>query len=272
VRRRTLKGNFVSDIFREVEEEVRRERFEKLWKDYGDYIVAGACLLVIAAAGIQLWRTYDQRQRIKASDEYAAAEQMLEGGATAQAADAFGRLADTAPGGYKALARLQHADALMASGERGDALNLYKQIAAGDDELLGAVARIHAAWAIVDFAPRAQVQSTLGPLTVTTSAWRPMAGEVLAYWDYRTGALKPAQAEYEAIVRDSNAPQPLRERANVMAAFLKAGGDRNYGTVPAPPKQPEPPQSATPVDPGAVPSGPPTSGPNPNPNPSTPRP
>jgi len=253
----------VSDIFREVEEEVRRERFEKLWKEYGDYIVAVACLIVIGAAGFQLWRTYDQRQRIQASDQYTAAEQMLESGDAAQAADAFGRLADSAPGGYKTLARLEHADALMASGERGDALNLYKQIAAGDDELLGAVARIHAGWALADYAPRADVLSTLGPLRDPASAWWPMAQEVLAYRDYRGGALKTAEAEYQAIARDGNAPAPLRQRAEAMAAFLKAGGDNNYGTVPLPP-----PQSA-PVVPGAAPPGPI----NPNAtNPSTPKP
>ena len=30
----------MSDIFREVEEDVRRERFEKLWKAYGNYAIA----------------------------------------------------------------------------------------------------------------------------------------------------------------------------------------------------------------------------------------
>jgi hypothetical protein len=263
-----LKGIFVSDIFREVEEEVRRERYEKIWKEYGDYIVAVACLIVIAAAGFQLWRTYDQRRRVQASDEYAAAEQLFESGETAQAADAFGRLADNAPGGYKALARLQHADALMASGERGDALGLYKQIAAGDNELLGAVARIHAAWAIADYAPRAELVSTLGPLDEPASAWRPMAQEVVAYWDYRTGALNLAESEYEAIANDADAPVPLRERAKVMAVFLKAGGDRDYGTVPAPPQPAIDPAAA----PGAPAPSPDVAPPNPTTNPSTPKP
>ena len=254
----------MSDIFQEVEEEVRRERYEKIWKEYGDYIVAGACLIVIGAAGFQLWRTYDQRQRVQASDQYAAAEQMLESGDTAQAVDAFGRLADSAPGGYKTLARLQHADALMASGERGDALVLYKQIASGGDEMLAAVARIRIAWAIADYAPRAELISTLGPLSDRSNAWWPMAAEVLAYWDYRSGALPAAVAGYQAIANDTDAPVPLRQRSEVMATFLKAGGDHDFGTVPAPPK---PPQSALPTD------GPPTEPANPTAtNPSTPKP
>ena len=47
----------MSDIFREVEEDVRRERLEKLWKAYGNYAIAG---LVLLFAGIGAWR--DRRE------------------------------------------------------------------------------------------------------------------------------------------------------------------------------------------------------------------
>ncbi len=249
----------MSDIFREVEEEVRRERLDKIWKEYGDYIVAGACLLVIGAAGLQLWRTYDANQHLKAADQYAAAEQMAEAGQIAQAADAFGHLAESAPGGYKVLARLQHADTLLATGERGDALNLYKQVANGDDPLLGAVARMRGAWAIADYAPRAEVASTLGPLTDAGNPWHSMAQEVLAYWDYRTGATKAALGEYDAIAHDTKAPKPLQERAKIIADFLRAGGGSDYGTVPqvpAPPRQAFDPATLM-ANPGApAPTGP----------------
>ena len=42
----------MSDIFREVEEDVRRERFQKLWKAYGSYAIAA---LVLLFAGIGGW-------------------------------------------------------------------------------------------------------------------------------------------------------------------------------------------------------------------------
>ena len=236
----------MSDIFREVEEEVRKERLDKIWKEYGDYIVAAICLLVIAAAGIQLWRTYEQKERLKASDQYAAAETMMENGQTGAAADAFGRLADTAPSGYKSLARLQHADALLASGERGDALNLYKQIATAGDPVLAPLARVRWAWAIVDYASLADVKNALGPLADNANPWSPVAHEVLAYWNFRSGNSAAALAGYDALSHDTKAPQPLRERAGFMASMLKAGGDKEFGTVPAPPPVPE---DHTPTDP-----------------------
>ena len=43
----------MSDIFDEVDEEVRREQFKKLWERYGNLFVALAVLIVAAVGG---WR------------------------------------------------------------------------------------------------------------------------------------------------------------------------------------------------------------------------
>lgn len=231
----------MSDIFREVEEEVRRERLEQLWKKYGDYIIAGAALLVIAVAGLQLWRVYDQKQRIRASEEYSAAMQMVQSGQSAVAAVLFERLAKTAPGGYAAVARLQQADAMLSSGNRADAIAIYKQIGAGNDPILGAIARIHAAWTIVDQAPRQEVESLLAPLTTPASAWTPMADEILAYADYREGNTNAAIGAYQSLTANKSASDGVRQRAQAMAQFLNAGGDKNFGTVPEPPGQAQTP-------------------------------
>jgi hypothetical protein len=238
------KDFLLSDIFREVEEEVRRERLEKLWKEYGDYIIAGAALIVIAVAGLQLWRHYEDGQRLKASDAYQVAEQAFENNSPQIAEAAFAQLAKEAPGGYASVARLQEADALLASGRKDDAIALYKQIAGADDPVLGAVARLRAAWAIADTTSKSDIETLLAPLTDPTSPWHYAAREVLAYEDYRTGQLKQAAGEYEKLGADTNAPSGVRQRSMAMAVYLKAGGDQNVGTVPPPPTAPHPAQTA----------------------------
>ncbi len=224
----------MSDIFREVEEEVRRERYAQLWKKYGDFVIAALALLILAAAGFQVWRYYDQRARERASDEYAAAQALLESNRADQASTAFAKLADSAPGGYAVVARLQNADALLAAGNTDQAVALYKKIAAGDDPLLAAVARLREGWALVETTPRLQLETLLAPLTDPNSEWRYMAREILAYADYRAGKFSAAQKEYETLSAEQKAPIGVRQRANAMASFLKAGGDKDYGTVPAP--------------------------------------
>jgi hypothetical protein len=241
----------VSDIFHEVEEEVRRERLEKIWKDYSDYIVAAICLLVIGVAGLQLWRVYDQRERAKASEAYSQAEQLYESGQTDLAAQSFAHLAATAPSGYAEIARLQEADAMMASGKHDEAIALYKKIVAGDNKLLAEVARIHEAWGVADTASRADLEKLLSPLTDATNPWRYTAREIFAYWDYHNGDTAKAQQEYASLAAASGLPAQVHGRALAMSTFLKAGGDKDYGHVP-PPTVPAVPAAA------AAPAPPPT--------------
>jgi len=43
----------VTDIFHEVDEEVRREQLKKLWERFGGYIIA-ACVLVVILAWLRV--------------------------------------------------------------------------------------------------------------------------------------------------------------------------------------------------------------------------
>ncbi len=227
------KGNTrVTDIFREVEEDLRQERFEQLWKKYGDYVIAGAALLVIVAAGVQLWRVYEQRQQAAASASYVLAEQMLEAGQANEAAALFAKLTETAPGGYAQVALLEKADALYAAGNTPEAVDLYKQVAAKGDTLLAPVARLRAAWAILETAPRSDVAALLAPLVDPLNPWHPMAREILAYADYHAGAVGLAQREFLGVAKDRDTPAAVRQRSDAMAIFLAAGGDNEFGSVP----------------------------------------
>jgi hypothetical protein len=241
----------VSDIFHEVEEEVRRERYEQLWKEYGDYIIAAAAFVIIAVAGWQIWRYYEQRATLRASVEYGAAMQLLQTGQTPAAAEAFGKLASDAPSGYAKISRLEEAGALLAAGRTADAVKLYNEVISGNDEILANVARIRLAWATADGTPRAQLQTQLASLTDPASAWSPMAREILAYADFRDGATAQALAEYKRLATDKNAPAALHQRAAAMANFLAAGAGRDYGTLPhpappTPPAKQNPPQGTQP--------------------------
>jgi hypothetical protein len=220
----------VSDIFREVEEDVRRERFEKLWKAYGTYVIAALVLLFAGIGGYQLWQRHDQQEREKISDTLVAAQRISNPQA---AASAFVDLSRTAPKGYSAVARLSEAGAMLMSGQRNEAIDLYKQIASNDSGPIGSVARLRAAWALAETASRGDLAEMLKPLDQPGNAWRENAEEILAYADYRAMDTKSALTRYSLLALDPEAPDALRARAKAMAAFLKTGGAVTYGSVPA---------------------------------------
>lgn len=236
----------MSDIFREVEEDVRRERFEKLWKAYGGYAMVAVGLLFAGIAGWQFWQRHELAERQKISDAMLAAQRITNPQA---AASAFADLAKGAPKGYAKVAQLSEAGAMFASGQRAEAIDLYKQIAKDDSGVVGSVARLRAGWALAETASRSELAGLLKPLDQPGNAWRPNAREVMAYADYRAMDAKSALAKYSALAVDPESPQGLRNRAQAMVAFLKNGGAVNYGTVPAE-APPQPPQS------GAAPNAP----------------
>src|SRR5215472_6922740 len=80
---------FVSDIFTEVDEEVRREQLKKLWERYGNYIVAAALLVIAAVAA---WRGYDYWQTRRAAEAgaaYDAAARLADQGKHGEAEEAL---------------------------------------------------------------------------------------------------------------------------------------------------------------------------------------
>ena len=103
----------MSDIFREVEEDVRRDRLEKLWKAYGTYGIAALVLLFAGIGGWQFWQRHELQERQKFADSFIAAQRVTN---PQTAASTFADLARTAPKGYGLLTRLSQANAMFVSG------------------------------------------------------------------------------------------------------------------------------------------------------------
>jgi hypothetical protein len=236
----------VSDIFREVEEDVRKERLEKLWKAYGEYVIALIVLAILGVGGWQVWLRYEDSQRAKASAQFIAAQHITNAD---QAAAAYEALSKSAPSGYGELAKLAEANALAGTGRNSDAIAIYKDIAGSDSGPLGAVARLRAAWLMADNTPRADLVTLLAPINGDSNAWHEMAREVLAYSDYKAGKIKDAAGEFDTLANDPESPDALKNRARAFSAFLHEGGSASYGTVPptAPAPAPDAPPGAPPA-------------------------
>jgi len=256
----------VSDIFQEVEEDVRRERYEQIWKKYGNHIMAACALLVIGVAGYQAWRNYDLSQRQKTSDVFRTAVQSAQTGNAPKAETDFAAIAQSAPSGYSTLAKLHLASALLAQGKRDQSLALLRELMASSDSIIANSARLRLAWIMADASPKTEIATLVQPLTANDDPWRFSAAEVLAYMDLKEGARAQAIAEYQKLAQDNDAPPNLRQRAGGIAEYLKANPDESIAGAAAagiPPPRPAPPTlpslaPAAPATPAAPAAGAPT--------------
>ena len=123
----------MSELFDEVDEEVRREQLKKLWDKYSIFIIAAVVLIVAAVGG---WRGYQYLEAKKAAEAGAAFEkaaELSEQNKHAEAEAAFTELAAKAPSGYRMLARLRAAAEVgdpRSQGGRQDCMTTSPPIAA----------------------------------------------------------------------------------------------------------------------------------------------
>ena len=217
------------DIFDEVDEDLRAERAQQLLKRYGGVIIAGALLVVGAAAGWQAWRWYQARQDQAAAAEYLTAMNLVESPAgvsdaakNSAAIAMFGKLETGAPEGYRTLARLRGAAAMAASGDLARALTLWDQVAADTsaDPLLRDLASLMWAAHQIDTGDPAMLQARLAPLAATDNPWHALAEEQVALLNMRLGKSDEAKTTLRRLTQDATAPNGVRGRAETLLSRL----------------------------------------------------
>jgi hypothetical protein len=215
----------VADIFQEVDEEVRRERLQKLWQRYGNFVIA-ACILIVAAVGV--WRGYEWWQTKKAGESGAAFENavtLAEAGKHQEAEAAFAKLAADGTAGYRALARLREA-AELAHTDKTAAVKAYDEIAADKSagEIMQELAEVRAGFLLIDTTPYSEMRQRLEPLTASDKTFRHSARELLALSAWKSGDVNAARQWTGMIIADPQSPQGIRSRAEVLSELIAASG------------------------------------------------
>jgi hypothetical protein len=218
----------VVDIFDEVEEDLRAERAQRLVKQYGGLIVGLALLIVLAAAGWQVWGWWQAKQDMAAASAYMRAMSLADrAGPGAQqqppeAAAAFAALASRAPDGYATLARLREAALKADAGDLAGAAALWDQVAADTsaDPLLRDLASLLWARRQLDKADPSLLEARLRALTAPDNPWRPLAEEAEGLLDIRSGKTDAAKAIFRRLAEDPAAPEGVRGRASGLLARL----------------------------------------------------
>ena len=211
----------MSELFDEVDEEVRREQLQKLWEKYSIYIIAVALLVVAAVGG---WRGYQYLQEKKAAeagDAFNKAIELSDQGKHSEAEAAFNDLAAKAPAGYRMLARFRAA-AEVANRDPQAAAKMFDDLAAdsGIGTELQGLARIRAAGLLVDTATYADMLRRLEPEATAGQTFRHAARELLALSAFRANDNTATRKWLDQLELDAETPPSMRSRAEALQALL----------------------------------------------------
>jgi hypothetical protein len=217
-------GDVVSDIFQEVDEEVRREQLKKLWDRYGTYAIAAAVLLV---AGIAAWRGYAWWEEQKAAETGAAfevASSLAEAGKRGEAEAAFAKIAADGTSGYRQLARLREAAELARNHPKG-AIAAYDRIAADGSvgPVLRDLAALRAGALLIDAGAFDKARQQLEPLAAEDRTFRHTAREFLVLAAWRAGDAAAAKRWSDMMMTDAQTPAATRSRVEMLMALGETG-------------------------------------------------
>jgi hypothetical protein len=210
-------------LFREIDEDIRRERYAKLWKQYGSYLITALVLLLAGIAGYSMWQERSAAQRARAAMQFSAAMQLANKDQTAAEAQ-LSALASDGPSGYAMLAALQRAT-LLAKGDGQAARTVYQDVQrSASDPLYRDLAVLLEAMVVLQRNTLPidvdAILAKLQPLALDTNPWRFSARELMALLAWKSGHTAEAKTQLGALVADPQTPAAIRERAQRMMAQI----------------------------------------------------
>ena len=212
-------------LLREVDEELRRDRMRKLWRQSAPFVFGAAAAVILLVAGYEGWRWWTGSNAARSSDQFYAATALADGTDLAAAQKALDDVIAQGSGAYPALAQFREASLLAQQGKIDEAVAAYDALSTNQSNThLRKLALVMGANLLVDKGDVAAVEQRVGGSIVPDSPMRNAAREVLGLAQYKAGQLDKAMATFQSIIADPLASRDTQSRVQLFIQQLLAEG------------------------------------------------
>lgn len=220
----------MSDIFREVDEDIRHEKYRRLWDRFGPWVIGVAVLIVVGTGGYRGWMYWQEQNAQQAGDTFLEAVSLSEAGNYDEAEKMFAKL-DNATGGYPALARMRSATDLANAGNITEAVAAFDALSRDSAvlESLRDIAALRAAFLAVDTEEYSAIADRVEGLSGADNAFRAAAREILALSAWKSGDIETARRWISDLDADQETPADVSRRVGLLNDVIRA----KYGDAPS---------------------------------------
>lgn len=207
----------MSDIFNEIDEELRQDKAARLWKAYGKYLIALAIFIILAIASYRFIEHTQEKNKEQASELYELASEAGRSGDKNAAIELFSddRFDETI--GYAVISKLKKA-ALAKSNDDLEGMAIVLKEIITNEEIplyLRDLARLKLFASDND-----NNISQLDALIAGDGAWKFLALELKGGIELEGGNLKKARSIFEELTNGANTPNNLRRRTSEILKAL----------------------------------------------------
>ena len=212
------------DVFEEVEEQLRSDRYRTLFRKGWPYALGLVVIVLVAFGGVWGYREYQESQSARASEAYAAASQAATSGDLANAEKQLTELSRSGPAAYRALALMQIAGFRVRENKTAEAVQLLDQAAdVAPEALIADAARLKAAYLVFDTASLEDLRGRLDPLAEAGRPYVALAREAVAMKQLAAGRTAEARTTLSALTLLPDASDDLRTRVQAAVALIDSG-------------------------------------------------
>jgi hypothetical protein len=214
----------VVDVFEEVEDQIRTERYMALARRFAPWAIGAGVALAVGVGGYWGYQAWHDSQANKAGQIYLDAVEALQNQDEGKAFGLFGELTHSPLKVYKVAGYMDQAGMRMQAGKPLEAVSLYDQAATlASDPFVKDLARLKSALALMDTAPYKDIEARLTPLTDDKRPLHLSAKEALAFAKLQAGKRAEARADFNAITLSLGAPEGMTQRARVAIDLIDSG-------------------------------------------------
>jgi hypothetical protein len=213
-------------FFREVNEELRSDQLQYVWKRYSRILIGVAVLVVLGTAGWRGYEYWENHGSSQSGDRFIAALDLASKGKNDEALAALSAIEKDGSGAYPVLAKMRAGSVQAAKGDTGGAISTFTAIG-GDTSAPAAIrdlAKLRAAWLLIDAGTYDQVSAQAQAMANQGQTLANSAREALGLAAYKAGNMAEAKTWFQRIAEDASAPRNVANRAQIMLDNIAASG------------------------------------------------
>ena len=209
------------EFIREVDEELQEEKYAKIWKKIGPYVISLAIGIVLFTSGVVFWNNYTENKKQKLGDDFTAAVELIKEEDFDTALIALERITDKASDGYVTIAKMKKASILIQKKQVLEGLEIYEDLEkTAFDQSFKDMSTILFVLNAIDHKPSDILLDKVERLT-KSSSWKFSALELKGFILLKDKKYPESKKTFNTILEMGNAPTTLASRARDMVDFLE---------------------------------------------------
>lgn len=207
----------MSDIFQEIDEDLRQDKAARLWKAYGKYLVSLAILIILAIAGYRFIEHINEENREQASELYELASEAGRTGDKKAAIELFSDERFDGAIGYAIISKLKKAALAKSNNDLEGMAIVLKEIVTNEEipSYLRNLARLK-----LIASDSNNYISQLDALIEGDGPWKFLALELKGGMELEVGNLKEARSIFKELTNEADTPNNMRRRASEILKAL----------------------------------------------------